>query len=698
MHRIAKTTATILLAAIALAPAPVTAQDAAGGLTVTPQFGSDVRTSDPLELRVDPPLAPSDGRLAVVIGHTDWSGLFERLDSGIVYRPTSVRLPEGDHEMVVYLVSPANEWRPVGRFRLRILPGERGSAGRQANVAPRVEIGNKGQVGSGVGPSTSPLPRDTFQDFTVNAGMQATVSRGAWSAASEINLLGVSNRAEAVRFGERQEGAPLVDLMDYRIGIRNHRIELALGHVSFGSHRHLFNGFASRGALATLRFGPNVDLALTALNGSSIVGWDNILGLEQRRHRVAGATLGIEIIGARPGALRLEASLLDGRLLPRTNFNEGAITDAEQSHGGGLRLVASDARQRFRLDGGYARSTFTNPTDPLLAQSLAIVPVGEETRDARYADVSYALLQEKPVGRTSATLVASYRHEQVDPLYGSVIADLQSDLLQNTVDLTGSLGAATAQVSYARARDNLDDIASIVSTSTRVLQVNAAVPLASVTGGGTGGSWWPSLVYGLNQVRQRGAGVPVNAGFNSVAQIADQVATDQALGIEWQWPVVRAGYRVNRSYQDNRQSGKDGSDLATLIQQVTLALTPGARLDLQVDLAFERALNKELARTDLTRRIGIGGSVRIARHTVLAGLVSTTFLEDQARTSSGRVADLSAELSQTVPFPRLGLFGPQGQFFVRYARQSARRLDRLFAIDDSQRLWTVHTGFNLSLF
>src|SRR6185436_5788405 len=112
------------------------------------------------------------------------------------------------------------------------------------------------------------------------------------------------------------------------------------------------------------------------------------------------ATWSFEFLPKRPNGLRLETSYMNGSLLPRTHFNQATVTDTERSRGWGLRLVASDPAQRLQLEGGFARSLFTNPADPLLNQGFQVVPVRATTRNAHYLDVSYQLLRELTVSQT----------------------------------------------------------------------------------------------------------------------------------------------------------------------------------------------------------------------------------------------------------------------------------------------------------
>ena len=67
-------------------------------------------------------------------------------------------------------------------------------------------------------------------------------------------------------------------------------------------------------------------------------------------------------------------------------------------------------------------------------------------------------------------------------------------------------------------------------------------------------------------------------------------------------------------------------------------------------------------------------------------------------TSENRNTDISLQLSQTFPLSRRTSGKPEGQVFVRYARQSFSLLDALFGVNEQRRLWTVNSGFTLSLF
>ena len=110
-------------------------------------------------------------------------------------------------------------------------------------------------------------------NVTMVASLQSTHVRQGWSFRTQSNFAGASNREEALRFAERQQRAPKVDLADYLISAEHGPTNVSLGHVSFGQQRHLVNAFASRGASASVRLGDRSTFSLAALNGSTIVGF-----------------------------------------------------------------------------------------------------------------------------------------------------------------------------------------------------------------------------------------------------------------------------------------------------------------------------------------------------------------------------------------------------------------------------------------
>jgi hypothetical protein len=679
--------ATCVLTGLAGGPAPrawtsLQAQDPAPVVSASAAAGW-IAGDEPLEIRVSP--RPQPGvRLAVMIGDVDWTALFAATETGLRRAPSPLRLPAGEHTVVVYSVGPA-DWQEIGRLQLRVLTP---SGNERVDLHPRVDVANKGQLGVGRFPDPGPDPRDRFQDLTFAFGLGGTVVRRGWTTTVASSVVAATFRPDALQFAARQETAPRIDLASYAVTTASNRVTVAVGHVTFGGHRHVMNGYASRGVTATLRLASRADLSLAALNGSAIVGWSNPLGIQQASHRIVAGALGVELT-PRPGGARVELSLLQADLLPQADFNEGRITDAERNRGFGIRVAGGDRANRLRFDGGVTRASFVNPADPLLAGTAVVVPVRPTTRTARYVDAAYTI-----VNTPGAALSAGFRHELVQPLFGSLQGFVRPDLLQNVVDANGSFSGLSVQGSLAWSHDNLDEVPSVLRTLTRTQQVNVAAPFGGMARSRDGRL--PTVTYSLQRTHQAGDGVPVDSEFQPT-HVPDQVSVNQAVSVEWQHAQWRAGYRFNHSLQDNRQVGRALADFGALTNSVTVGFARPEG-DVGLELGFEGAENREVRRTDRTRRLSITGSWRPSPRSTVTGQFSTTRVGNDVDDQRSRNADLGVQFTQVVPVTRRPDGKPSIQVFVRYARVSARLLAGTAGPAGDTRLWTLNTGATFSVF
>ena len=687
-----------LLAGAWLDPAPAAAQTpsppVAGFASNLPATGW-LSATDPILLRIAPATLPPGARIAVFIGRTDWTSLFAATAEGLEYRPRTLTLPAGEHEVIVYAVTPANVWTEQARFPLRI----RTLGGlEKADAAPALDVAFRSQLDEGHAPAENAPPRPTFRDVTLTGGVKALLARGGVEWSLESNVVGVTNRPEALRFAERADEAPRIDLSSYAVKVAKGRASALLGHLTFGGSRHLITGFASRGVSVAVPLGSRADAAFMLANGTTIVGWANPFGLNDGDHRVIAGTVGVELVAGRPGGLRLEGTWLDGSRRPVSGFTQSAITDREKSQGVSGRVVAADARSRARVDAGYTRSRFTNPFDPLLAQGTPIVAVSESAHGARYLDAAYDLVHNAKVGAGSATVTALFRHERVDPLFKSVAGAVAADRQENVFELQARIGEATFQAGHTRMHDNLEEIPSLLSSRTERNAATASVPLGSVFGAsGRAAAFVPRVSYTLDRVHQAGQGVPENSDF-SATHVPDQITFNQTFNVDWERARLRAGYRFARSLIDNRHIGQERADLLNLTNAVTAALT-FSMVNLTADVSFDRAQNLELLTTDRTKRLALIGDWRITTAVGLTSNASLTWLGDDRRTSQSRATDLALEGYWQVALRRRPTTKPAMRIFVRYARQSGRVENFLFGVPPALRTgWTVNAGVNLSVF
>ncbi|MEW6125727.1 MAG: hypothetical protein AB1757_01580 [Acidobacteriota bacterium] len=695
-------------------------------IAITADFADKpmVLKTEAISFRLNRPLTTAEGRLAVIIGKTDMTAFFVATEQRFTFTPKLVQLPVGENAITVYLVSATNEWKTIGQFTLKIAepnqqtqlqpsaaPVETADAGQSANskkkrfvekvgITPALTVGIKSQLQEFHFPDTNAPARSQFTDFIIQGSFKSEMTNGETGYQSQFDVAGSSFQQEALRFAQLGNEAPRFDLASYLMQFNVGKMKAQVGHIAFGTNRHLINSFSSRGITLTIPITSKADFSVAAMNGSSIVGFANFLGLTNRKHQIITGTLGIELAPKRPGGFRVETGILHGSLLPVSNFNQGNVTDAEQSKGLSFRVIASDPAQRFKLDGGFARSRFTNPADNLLNQDRAVVPVQSTARNAEYIDASYAILQNRKLSESKqASLIFNLKHERVAPLFRSVATFTQADRLQNQYELVGTIGELNAVVTHQRFNDNLANIPSVLTTLTRRNALVIGMPLASFIGKPDKPSaWLPRLGYTFDRVQQFGGNSPISAGFDSPSQIPNQLSSNQNFTAEWQAKSLRFGYRFNRSFQDNRQPGRERADLKNLVNGFLLGLPSLGRVDLTFDLNFERATNVEANRTDRTLRLTSAINWRVTNSLTFTANISGSGAGDLAQTSRNRNAEFDLQMAYRFISEKSRYRKVQGQFFIRYANRYASAFDRVFGFNNLTKIETLNTGLSFTFF
>lgn len=655
-----------------------------------------IRPGERVDIRLSRLLSATDGRIAVVIGDVDWTGLFV-LDGQIFsYRGGPAPLPQGHSELTVFLVTAPNTWRQIASLTLHVVTGP---GATQRKLTPSADLANLGQVVERHRPDSNTPARATFQDFTSHVGFRSEHVRNAISMRTQTTLLGASNQRQALRFGTAGLDAPQVDLSDYAWTVEGRRFSAALGNATFNMSRHLVTNFATRGVSATLRYQP-VSFTVAAMNGQSIVGFDNFLGVSTSQNRVGLAVVGADLLPSRPGGARVEASLVGGEHLTPSGFTQGRVTDVLRSRGGGVRFVGSDRTRRLRLDTGFARSWSVNPTDPSLAQGFDIVAVHPRTSNADYVDLDYDVVKTGDAARrVPVLLTGTYRFERVDPFFTSVAAPqgVRSDLLQNVATVSAIVGKLTGQLSQTWSHDNLGRVASLLRTDSRLLTANVSAPTGTLGQSSRAAVWWPVVSYLLNRSSQVGQGVPDNGGFASVSQVPDQLNAVHTLRADWNFARWRIGYAVNRSLQDNRQPGREASDFETLVQQLAFTLTPAPRADIGLTIGRDRASNLEFQQESRTTRAGMTLNWQVGVHHALNAIVNRTQVRDVSAGPKD-ITDANLQYSYSFTFGSQGITRPRLQLFARGAWQSSDALNLFVGLPDNLRSWSLSSGATFTLF
>lgn len=700
------------------------AQTAPQALTISGDFiGRPFAPGDPLEFTLSRVMLPGEGTLAVMIGQMDVTSLLTATTTGFRYLPSPVALPLGVSDVVVYRITPGDVWQEINRFSLEVSAGDTltqarpppqvenavpqiPSSGPAVNPArttflskPSLTVGLTKNAAETRFPDTGQPRQPSAANYTLQGNLQNSWQGPGVSFRNQFDIAGTSVQNQALRFALRGEDAPKVDLSNYSMAFNVGRGTLQAGQMPFGTHRQLINAFSSRGVSLTVPVRGSVSVTVGALNGSNIVGWDNFFGLSTQDHRMVFGTLGVELIRARPGGLRFEATLMDGSVLPIQGFNQGVVNDAEKSHGTGVRLVASDRGQRVRVDGGYSRSRFHNPSDPLLEQGQNVVPVLEDTAAARYLDATWNIVQNKAVTKTkNVSLSATYRHERVAPLYRSLGAAIQADRLQNQWDVTSTVGPINVLLTHMRDRNNLLELPGLLTVDTRRNAVMLAIPTASVFAKDPSkpSQWLPTISYNLDQTHQAGRGFPT--GFLDLTQVPDQLSTNQNASVDWQLGRYRAAYRVNRSFQDNRQVGRELADLSNLVNGVSLGGTVLTNLDLGYEQSIESARNVEQDRVDRLFRSGVSLNWRMTTASMLTAMVSATMAGDVQQTNERRNAEVDCQWTYRLVYDKGSTRKVQSQLLVRYANRYASTVDNLFGVRGLTKIQTFNVGLNVTFF
>ena len=746
-------------------------------LTVTASFdGKTVAPDEIIELTLNRQPLPAEGRIAIVVGQTDLTDLFIADGTSLKHLPKPFPLPTGENELTVYLVAPNGEWKLVASFKLKVAgkseastpvvaetaqpvnaeqtaqtqtadagqavataqtpaePVKRRFGFDKFDLAPSLNIGFKSQFAETHFPDSNKPERPTFADATLQGTWKSEMARGTFNMQHQFDIVGSSFRNEALRFAELGANAHRVELSSYLMQFQHGTRKFNVGHSSFGAQRHLINNFASRGFNSFLPINEHLDVSLAAMNSTNIVGFDNFFGLANSKHRLFGGVVGLEVFSKRPGGLRFETGAVDAWFLAnRQNFNQGNINDSERSKGASFRMLAKDKSERLRFDGGFTRSQFFNPNDPLLNQDAVNVVQSEvTTRNARYAEGSIDLIKEfsfvkpkpaaaQPTDANAATLpttdaqaialpdpkklnlTLNVKHERVDPLFRSIGAAAQPDLNQNIVEFIGSFGELTFTASHTRFNDNLAGIQTILRTNTRrdTFAINTPTQnLFKIRPAAVPNILLPRIGYTFERTRAFADFIPIGGGFDQPGAIPDQANINQSISAEWQLTEkYRVSYRLNHTLQDNRAIGREIADLQNFVHTASFGFTPMPTLELSFDLNFEDANNRELANTNRTLRLGFIANWQATTRQSVNLTYATLGAGDLRRTTNSRNDEFDLQWNYRLTRESENKFKKvQMIYFIRYSNRFARINNFVENINNRTKLNTFNTGLNFIFF
>jgi hypothetical protein len=193
--------------------------------------------------------------------------------------------------------------------------------------------------------------------------------------------------------------------------------------------------------------------------------------------------------------------------------------------------------------------------------------------------------------------------------------------------------------------------------------------------------------------------IPIGGGFDQPGAIPDQANIVQSFTAEWQIKEIKLAYRLNHSLQDNRALGRERADLQNFTHNGTVGWSPFSTLELNFDLNFEDANNREQARTDRNLRFGATANWQATRRQTFNLTLSTTGAGDLARTARSFNNEFDLQWAYRLTRENENRFKKlQANYFLRYANRFARARNFVENIDNLTKLQTFNTGLNFILF
>ena len=642
----------------------------------------------------------SDADIRFFIDKQDVSTLFKKKTPvKYEYNSSVIPLPVGQSYLILYQIEN-NEWNEIAKYPLQVktfLGFKQSEITSSVNVNIKAEVDN-GYNGDAVAP---PVDQQKQKEMTTNISFSSNASNDELQLQTNFNFIGVSKYEQALRFNEKGFDASKMDLSDYLVQLTDGNQNLSLGHINFGQNRFLISGFNSRGVMYSNKYlEQNVlDFSIAAMNGSNIVGYENITGLtEDSNHRVTAASFGYEFVKSRPGALRVEMTYMDASVLPVVNFDTGEIPDAEKSSGYGIHVSGTTESGTLTGQITYASSRYTNPTDPFLFQNDDVVAVKEQTDSARYAEINYEIFRSEADDQgNSYSITATLSHERVDPLYKSLAAFASADTQTNTAALSIQLGQIGMQISNVKNEDNIDNLATILKTKTDTTDLSVSLPFKQIFAEeGVENNWIPSLDIQINQVHQYGANFPTT--FDPATHIPDQLNRSRSFRFGWNTEKFSFGYTRSVSEQDNRQAGRSNADFRNKTNSFEAGYRFSDVLNMNLGLAKVEAYDTENNLTTFDDNYSVGFNWGITDKINLTTNYTEAATKDTLNNASTDSYTGNVQLSWQFETPTLTGKKMPGQFFVSYLTQNNRNKDNVFLSETNAQSWTISTGINLSLF
>ena len=502
----------------------------------------------------------------VLLGDTDISSLIEYHQQNL-YFAGGLPLPHGEHQLKVNQLID-DQWVAVGVTELRVLS----TAGfQQAEWQPRLDLNINSQLDQQVTGDTTESERPHYTDVDASIGLTTHHQKDDFSIDSTLNLIAVTNREQAIQFGSKGTAAKKLDIADYNLSLISGNHQVHVGHTSYGNNALLIDNLSRRGVSWQYQNEQQFTLNGAVLSGSDIVGYNNFFGLANYSNEYVNSLgFGFNLFSEQRISLRIEGSLLDAERVSQNDFGISEITSAEKNSGAGLRFIASDRAGRFDADLVLGFSRYTNPEDTALSLGEPLVELQRYNSVAHNLSVNYQLVQDgqTPWG-SNANITLSANHSSADPLYQTLTAFVQANVENQMLGAQYQLGHLSGNLSLQASRDNLDNLANLLTTKTKNDNFSINIPLAAywlVEDNSELNHWLPNLDYNYQKSHQFALNSPDadDSGFNDNSHLPDQLTTSHDIASSWQINQHSFSLQSSYSLQDNRQTGRELADFSNL--------------------------------------------------------------------------------------------------------------------------------------
>jgi hypothetical protein len=649
------------------------------------------RGDQALLIELEPPSGATAFRF--IVDGTDLSDLMtQRAIGQYEYDASRLALPSGELALEVYALVN-DEWQAFHSQTLYILTP---SGFEHAAFASSASIGIESQLDSGV--KGDGFTEDNGHKANLQIGFSSEHRRGDFALTSNTNIVGTSEQEDSLRFFEKEQHAPKVDLSDYIVSLEKGNVSLSLGHISFGQHPLLLDALSHRGISANYQMNAYLGLGVSQQSGSAIVGWDNLLGITESQHRIQAASINLNLLPYSANELILEYTWMDGKSQSLNDFDTGEVSDIEEQSGWGLGMQAAFFEQRLRANAAYALSEFRNPFDPALAffenddDALEFLAEVEDSTDTAWQyRLEFDVLKKHENALAGATL--AWQKQRADAQYRALAASTIADAIRENISLQGHIQKAQWKMEWSQDENNVDNIPSILKTQNKNRHFTINYALAEAFAQSERAHFWPTISINHRRVHQLALNNPDAdiSGFNGGSHLPDQVNTLFDFSSEWHIDNFNLGYQYSKSSQDNRQVGRELADFDRNNHALNSGVFLFDKLNVNASLGRAQNIDRELDSTFYNRNGSINVSLTLNSGWALDA--GWSYNRDFTSLGDSESKSQSSNLGISKDWQLNSIFA---QWSLRYARQKSTSEDFIFDFNTLAEDWLLTSSFNLT--